>query len=360
MQQNRQLLAFLGAALLFIGSFLPLVSMPIVGNVNYFANGHGDGVLMVLIAALSAWFAGRQQFRRLVFTGGTAAALLALTMGMLYYRLRELRDAMPRESAGLIGGLANALASSVQIQWGWAVLALGAVTLLAIGVQATREDREATPSASRVREIGLGVGLLAVVLVVAAGVHAAATSSDASTLLGRNRPASLALDDSSSPVDPTPGAGSAPTPPPTWELSRDTSLIDGRPKVVLRRDADEELRLGYRHQKPTLLIRCQDGQTDLFVYTGVPAQSSYGEIDQTTVRIRVDSAQPERQKWGEATSNEAIFAPHAIALARRLASASRLYVEFTPFESGPETIAFSLEGLKDKLGEIAGACHWKL
>lgn len=38
------LLGVIGSIVLFIAVFMPLFSVPIVGNVNYFQNGKGDGV----------------------------------------------------------------------------------------------------------------------------------------------------------------------------------------------------------------------------------------------------------------------------------------------------------------------------
>jgi hypothetical protein len=50
---TRQLIGFLGSALLFLGVFLPIVKLPIVGDLNYFANGRGDGVLVLVLAVIS-------------------------------------------------------------------------------------------------------------------------------------------------------------------------------------------------------------------------------------------------------------------------------------------------------------------
>jgi hypothetical protein len=49
---NRQWLGISGSALLFIGVFLA-VKLPIMGEMNYFANGRGDGVLVLLLAVTS-------------------------------------------------------------------------------------------------------------------------------------------------------------------------------------------------------------------------------------------------------------------------------------------------------------------
>ena len=49
---TRQLLGILGSATLFIGVFMPIVRLPIVGEMNYFANGRGDGVLILVLAGV--------------------------------------------------------------------------------------------------------------------------------------------------------------------------------------------------------------------------------------------------------------------------------------------------------------------
>jgi len=38
---------------LFVGVFTPFVSLPFAGNLNYFQNGKGDGVIILLIALVS-------------------------------------------------------------------------------------------------------------------------------------------------------------------------------------------------------------------------------------------------------------------------------------------------------------------
>ncbi len=60
---TRQLLGLLGSALLFIGVFLPLVSIPLLGSLNYFQNGRGDGVFVLLLATGSAILTLIQRYR---------------------------------------------------------------------------------------------------------------------------------------------------------------------------------------------------------------------------------------------------------------------------------------------------------
>ena len=67
--RTKQILAILGALLLFVGVFLPIVSMPIVGSLNYFHNGQGDGTIVLVLAVISIILATTRRFRGLWVTG---------------------------------------------------------------------------------------------------------------------------------------------------------------------------------------------------------------------------------------------------------------------------------------------------
>ena len=50
----RQLLGLLGAMLLLVGVFCPLVSLPFVGSITYFGNGRQDGWFILAFGAIAA------------------------------------------------------------------------------------------------------------------------------------------------------------------------------------------------------------------------------------------------------------------------------------------------------------------
>ena len=132
-------LALIGAGILFVGAFMPIVSMPIVGSINYFQNGKGDGVIIVLLAITTAVLAMTDRVRRVVWTGGLAAAILAVTFFRFQSKMSEARAEMQSELAGNpFRGLAKAAMGSVQLQWGWAALLIGAGLTIYAGIQATK------------------------------------------------------------------------------------------------------------------------------------------------------------------------------------------------------------------------------
>lgn len=135
--QNPKALAFIGAAILTFGTFVPIVSLPIVGSVNYFANGEGDGVLLVALAGVTAILAFLNQTRHVLWTGMAAAALLAWALLRFANLKSEMQAKMDEELAGNpFRGLAEAAMGSVQLQWGWIVLVAGAGTIIYAGWKA--------------------------------------------------------------------------------------------------------------------------------------------------------------------------------------------------------------------------------
>lgn len=121
---------------------MPIVSMPIVGNLNYFANGKGDGVLLVAIAAAATALAYLGKTRHVLWAGLAAAAMLLWAFVRFQNIKSEMREKMDSELAGNpFRGLAEMAMESVQMQWGWLPLVAGAAVLIYAGLQA----RRATP-----------------------------------------------------------------------------------------------------------------------------------------------------------------------------------------------------------------------
>lgn len=76
--KDSKTLALIGAALLFVGAFMPIISVPIMGSMNYFQNGKGDGVVIVLLAVATAIFAGGGYVKHVLWTGLAALGMLGL------------------------------------------------------------------------------------------------------------------------------------------------------------------------------------------------------------------------------------------------------------------------------------------
>ena len=135
----KQLLGIAGSAVLFLGTFMPIISVPIMGNVNYFQNGKGDGVIIVVLAIISLLLSLKKEYKVLWGTGIASLALLGYTFFNLQSHLTQARSEMNSQLAdNPFRGLGEVMMQSVQLQWGWAVLVIGAI--LVIGAAAYKEE----------------------------------------------------------------------------------------------------------------------------------------------------------------------------------------------------------------------------
>jgi hypothetical protein len=171
----------------------------------------------------------------------------------------------------------------------------------------------------------------------------------------------------SQPVDPEnrqpPSAETSGTtqvgPPIKWFYSINTSRLDDTPGAIARLEAEDEI-TGWLNQKhtPELFVRCKEGEIDVYINVGMAATVEYG-YGSHTVRLRLDDARPFRERWSQSTDNEALFAPRAASLARKIAAARTLLFEFTPFNASPQTVEFDVQGLDKFLPGIEAACQSK-
>lgn len=129
---RKQLFGVVGSTLLFFGVFTPIISAPIVGDINYFQNGKGDGVIILVLALVSIALVLVKKYSGLWITGGASLAVMMFTFVNFQVRISGMKDEMESKLAGNpFRGFADVAMQSIQIQWGWAVLVIGAVLLIA-------------------------------------------------------------------------------------------------------------------------------------------------------------------------------------------------------------------------------------
>lgn len=116
-----------GAGLMAFGTFLPILSLPLVGSQNFFQNGQGDGVIVVALAATTGAMAFSKAVRFAWIPAGLAGAVTAYTLVNLMSLISEVQSDLETSLEGNpFAGLAQGLAGTVQVQWGWMVMLAGA------------------------------------------------------------------------------------------------------------------------------------------------------------------------------------------------------------------------------------------
>lgn len=138
---EKQKLGYIGTGLLVAGLFLPIVTMPILGNVTLMSNGTNLAALALLVlGGISAVLVAKDRQQDLIWPGTAAAASLVYLFGRLQYNLSHMRSEMADSlKDNPFAGMAQAAMGAVQVQWGWLVLAAGAGVLIYLATQARKE-----------------------------------------------------------------------------------------------------------------------------------------------------------------------------------------------------------------------------
>lgn len=103
-----------------------------MGNMNYFQNGKGDGTIVLILAVVSLILILLKKFKGLWFTGLGSMAILAFTFINFQVKMSDVKSQMEIELTGNpFREIADMAMQSVQLQWGWALLIIGASLVIA-------------------------------------------------------------------------------------------------------------------------------------------------------------------------------------------------------------------------------------
>lgn len=142
-----------------------------------------------------------------------------------------------------------------------------------------------------------------------------------------------------------------------WQRTEAKSEMDDSKTIVLKLSAETPI-AGWLTKSvvPSLIIRCKEKRTDLYIVTDMAANPERG--DGFSVRLRLDSKEAVRETWSESTSKDSLFSHDAVALATSLENTSTFLFEFTPFNSAPQLVRFDVRGLQPELTTLSQACLW--
>lgn len=136
-----QIIGFMGCLILVIGVFAPLVRLPLIGSINYFRNGTGDGVLILALVAVSLILLLFREYRWLWITGLTSLGIISYAFISIITTIFKARDALESElSEDIFSELANVLMEVVQVEWGWIALFFGTGLILFAANAKVRAD----------------------------------------------------------------------------------------------------------------------------------------------------------------------------------------------------------------------------
>jgi tetratricopeptide (TPR) repeat protein len=117
-----------GALTLAIGTFLPFISLPIIGDMNYFNNGYGEGVPIVILSIISIIIISVKRYKLLIITGCLSLFILMFS----FYCFNYAHNKVSKDIKGIkiFSDVADAVLGTIHLQWGFAVMIIGAVMLI--------------------------------------------------------------------------------------------------------------------------------------------------------------------------------------------------------------------------------------
>jgi uncharacterized membrane protein len=141
---NGKVLALIGAALIGVGVFLPIVSVPKRGTSSLMQGDYTGGLVMLGLAAAIVLLTLINRTRHVVWPGVASLALMAYAYIRVQTVIEQARQRLG-ETENPLAIVIDAAAANSRTEWGWAVLVLGAILAIAGGVLAWREPRVPAP-----------------------------------------------------------------------------------------------------------------------------------------------------------------------------------------------------------------------
>jgi hypothetical protein len=128
-----QLLGIIGSIALFIGVFLPVVSGSRGGSLSYFQNGRSDGTILLILAVISFFLVRIKGYQWLLLTG-------LGSFGDILFALINVWRGMSQAKTKVADNPLRGAIEAVHLQWGWAVLVVGACLVIAAAVLELKDE----------------------------------------------------------------------------------------------------------------------------------------------------------------------------------------------------------------------------
>jgi hypothetical protein len=144
---------------------------------------------------------------------------------------------------------------------------------------------------------------------------------------------------------------------PQWMVSGRVRSSFGPQAVAFELMANQDVDVWHKRVRPVLSVRCVAKTIEVFVVTG-SAASVENQTSQHSVLVSFDAGEEIPQLWEHSIDHDALFAPDGNALAHQIAGAHLMSFTFTPFNTPPALVNFSVAGLDQRLAASGKVCGW--
>lgn len=137
----RQIIASLGATFLMVGVFMPILGIPIFHDQSLMDLQPNVAWVLLGLAALTILLSVIRQLRWLYAPGIITLALITYTPLAIQARKDAIQSDIKQHVASLPGGLARSFVGATDLKYGWTLMMLGAVMVLAVPLLGPRLER---------------------------------------------------------------------------------------------------------------------------------------------------------------------------------------------------------------------------
>lgn len=147
-----------------------------------------------------------------------------------------------------------------------------------------------------------------------------------------------------------------------WIVRKERSPIDDSRRVILMRDAKGPASGGLMRKHPTLVLRCNENETKLYISFGFRI-GSYLDEGPAPITYRIGDFPAVDARWSPSTDRKALglwSGQTSIPFIRKLVDAERFVARAADSDGLRTTAVFDISGLKEAIKPLAEACHWQL
>jgi hypothetical protein len=134
LEDRRRTFAVTGILLLVIGVFLPVFEITLFGQsttIDYFRDGDGDGLFVLILAAVAAFLLYIKLFHWLRYAGIGAIIIMVITLFDYFNNKSQIREEYSSDDSNFFSQVMSQMAdNSVTLEWGWIILFVGASMLI--------------------------------------------------------------------------------------------------------------------------------------------------------------------------------------------------------------------------------------
>ena len=223
---------------------------------------------------------------------------------------------------------------------------------------AGKQPAGGTPKRMTPRQMAVaGGGVLAagVLMFTILGIRGAASPEPASAPAPARRPAAaVSVKPKAIGVEARPSAEA-----PHWSRVADGRWVStSRHSAAFEVSATSRIHVWTRDVTPVLVVRCDAGRTEAFVYTQSAARMEPQDGDHS-VSVAFDDGSTSTERWPDSAEHDALFARNGADFARKLAAARTLRFGFTPHNAEPAVATFAVDGLSELLASSPKQCGVK-